>query len=62
MQGVPNIYTPTQIQQHTVSSSKDGKHWVPARGEPYPGLKLLTRIKRAWMVFTGKADVLRWEG
>ena len=41
----------------------DGREvWVAARPIPYWGLCLRKRISRAWMVFTGKADVLRWHG
>jgi hypothetical protein len=71
MNGVPNIYTPYQLDKLCVSRPSkipapeaglpDGR-WVKARPLPYPGLRLLTRLKRAWMVFTGQADVLLWEG
>lgn len=36
------------------------KVWLPARPEPYRSL--LDRIRDAWMVFTGKADLLIWPG
>jgi hypothetical protein len=35
-----------------------GIGWVPAR--PLGGLQ--SRFKLAWMVFTGRADVLHWPG
>lgn len=39
--------------------------WVPARPEPYwhanPLRTLLTRLRLAWAVFTGRCDALDWE-
>jgi hypothetical protein len=35
-------------------------HWVPARPVNHKCRKLTTRIKEAWMVFTGKADCFTW--
>ena len=34
--------------------------WVPAR--PLPMYTIFERWKAAWLVFTGKADALRWRG
>lgn len=36
------------------------KVWLPARPVPYRSL--LDRIRDAWLVFTGKADLLIWPG
>lgn len=36
------------------------KVWEPARPEPY--YSIFERWKAAWLVFTGKADALRWVG
>lgn len=36
------------------------KVWVPSRPVPCP--TLMDRIRDAWMVFTGRADVLIWPG
>jgi len=42
---------------------KDGTTcWVMARPYGYQGFLLRHRIKLAWMVLTGKADVLKWHG
>lgn len=41
---------------------KETGKWVSARPCGYMGLCLGMRLKRAWMVFTGHADVLVWEG
>jgi hypothetical protein len=44
---------------------KDGPHsqikgggWEPSR--PYGMFSLRSRLRLAWMVFTGRADALRW--
>ena len=37
-----------------------GGHWMPARPLGYYSLK--SRLKLAWLVFTGKADALLWPG
>ena len=37
--------------------AQDGS-WQPARG--YGMYSLRSRMRLAWMVFTGKADALRW--
>lgn len=60
----PTIWTPGEVAQHVKETAKEispGK-WVPCRTLGYQGLCLFMRLKRAWMVFTGKADVLIWEG
>lgn len=36
-------------------------NWVPARPIGYCKLSLWTRLGRAWAVFTGKCDILKWE-
>ena len=36
------------------------KQWVPCRPVGYPSL--VSRIKTAWLVFTGKADAIVWPG
>jgi hypothetical protein len=37
------------------------KRWVPVRPLGWQGLFLKRRLKAAWAVFTGRADVLTWE-
>jgi hypothetical protein len=41
-----------------VSSSNDGKTWVPCR--PESGTFLFEKTKAAWEVFRGRADAVRW--
>jgi hypothetical protein len=41
-----------------VSSSNDGKNWVPAR--PMSGSFLFEKTKAAWEVFRGRADAVVW--
>lgn len=59
--GAPNTYTPTQIREWNVAAQIDGK-WLPARPYGFHGLVLRMRLRAALLVFTGRADVLRWEG
>ena len=51
-------YTTQQIKNWDVSSSVDGKTWIPARPELFWSFK---RIKYAWLVLIGKLDVLDWK-
>lgn len=37
-----------------------GGQWVPARPEGYASFR--SRVRAAWLVFTGKADALTWGG
>jgi len=59
----PTVWHIDDLKNHvnTISSSKDGKVWKPTRPTPYSAFRLLYRIKTAWMVFTGKVDVVVWE-
>lgn len=34
--------------------------WLAARPLGFQGIRLRARLKAAWAVFTGQADVLRW--
>lgn len=34
--------------------------WGPAKPIAYPGDDFLSRLKAAWVVFTGKAAAVRW--
>jgi len=36
--------------------------WVFARPECIGGFKMFWRMRCAWLVFTGKMDVLTWKG
>jgi hypothetical protein len=60
----PTIYTPESLKRTTENVScglPDGR-WVAARPAGWSGLCLRKRLRCAWMVFIGRADVLRWEG
>lgn len=53
---------PHQTQQSTTDEN-GWECWIPARDLPYePGglAALRHRLRCAWMVFTGRADVLHW--
>jgi len=60
----PTIYTPEQIIETAKSIQcglPDGR-WVAARPLGWGGMCLRKRFKAALLVFTGKADVVRWIG
>ena len=61
MQKAPNAYTLSSLKkvlEMGVQSSSDGETWHPAR--PLGMQSLTSRMRLAWEVFTGRADVLRW--
>lgn len=41
-----------------IETDADTVEWVPARPIGFPSFK--NRITSAWLVFTGRADVLQW--
>jgi len=43
-----------------VQVSTDSSGWVPARPRGYPSLR--HRFRCAWLVLTGKGDVVIWPG
>lgn len=58
----PTLYTLEELNhtlQMGVSSSKDGKTYVPARPLGFYS-SLSERFRLAKLVFTGKADALVW--
>jgi hypothetical protein len=60
----PTIYTPESLKRTTANVQcglPDGR-FVAARPMGWQGLCLRERLRCAWLVFTGRADVLRWEG
>lgn len=60
----PTIYTPEQIRSdmtRSVSCGLPDGRYVACRPEGWGGLSLRLRLRCAWLVFTGRADVLRWE-
>jgi len=58
----PDGYDATEILKNyeTMKETDDGR-WVPCRGYAHNAFPWTRRFKRAWDVFTGKADVLYWE-
>jgi hypothetical protein len=60
----PTIYTPESLAKTTEGIAcglPDGR-LVACRPESWGGLGLRQRIRCAWLVFTGRADVLTWIG
>lgn len=57
MKGI-NIITAYQLKHWNVDADVGRGAWTPARPIGRTGIR--RRIKCAWMVFTGKADVLVW--
>lgn len=52
-------HTVEQIVTLAGSTRKQfGDKWVPAH--PSDGSGLITKIKHAWLVITGKADIVIW--
>ena len=62
--GAPTIHKADNLKdwdcQMGIEKPDGGRFWVLARPVGYQGLFIIHRIKCAWMVFTGKADVLTW--
>jgi hypothetical protein len=60
----PSFYTPETLKHTTqgVQAGLPDGRWVAARPEGWHGLCLRKRLRAAWLVFTGRADVLQWEG
>lgn len=56
----PNIIHVSQVTNSTVTAGLPDGRWVPAR--PLGFASPLHRVKAAWLVFTGKADALKWDG
>ena len=60
----PNIFQIDNLQRHIKTCSTrlegDSGKYVPARPLGFPSLR--QRFKATWLVFTGKADALKWRG
>ena len=58
----PNVWTLHELVRHcndgTMSSSNDGKSWVPAR--PMGFASIPARLRATLLVFTGRADAVIW--
>lgn len=57
----PSIYKADAIKKWNCQINIANYRYL-ARPVGFQGINLKHRIKCAWMVFTGKADVLKWEG
>jgi hypothetical protein len=62
MLNMPHTWTPETIRKWTeeVGERKPSGAVVPTRPIPYHGLCLVRRVRAAWRVITGKADLLEW--
>jgi len=58
----PDVYSADRIKNWNVQSKSEHGGWFAARPMSWPGINLKRRLSAAWMVFTGKADVLIWHG
>lgn len=58
----PQIFSAVQINNWPVTSVSLKKGAVPKPARPlgFQGLFLRQRLRCAWLVFTGKADALKW--
>lgn len=58
----PNTYWITSLVKtaQSCATSHPTLGWTPARPLGLDGLFLGVRLKAAWLVFTGRADVVRW--
>ncbi|KHQ51080.1 hypothetical protein [Mameliella alba] len=63
MKRAPNAYTFSslaKVASGEATISDDGKKWYPARPEGLRSFR--SRLRLAWEVFSGRADVIRWPG
>ena len=60
MMRTPSVYSADQIKCWNVQSAGKNGLWTQSRPMSWPGINLQKRLSAAWMVFTGKADVLVW--
>jgi hypothetical protein len=56
----PMIFSADEIKLWGVQSAGKNGLWTQARPMSYSGFNIKRRLSAAWMVFTGKADVLIW--
>jgi hypothetical protein len=52
------LYEAYRLAREANPAAQVNQRWVPARPEGYSSW--VSRLKLAWMVFTGKGDVLIW--
>lgn len=60
MMRTPSVYSADQIKCWDVQSAGKNDLCTQSRPMSWPGINLQKRLSAAWMVFTGKADVLVW--
>ena len=58
----PIVFSADQIKAWDVQCKGRNGLWTQARPLSWPGIYLRKRLSAAWMVFTGRADVLVWLG
>lgn len=58
----PMVFSADEIKTWSVQQCGKNGLWSQARPMSWPGLNLKRRLSAAWMVFTGRADVLVWVG
>lgn len=58
----PMVFSADEIKTWSVQQCGNNGLWTQARPMSWPGLNLKRRLSAAWMVFTGRADVLMWLG
>jgi hypothetical protein len=56
------VFSADEIKTWSVQQCGRNGLWTQARPMSWPGLNLKRRLSAAWMVFTGRADVLVWLG
>ena len=63
MRKAPNVYPLARLLNDTANPEcqvEIGGRWLPARPEGY--FSLQSRVRAAWLVFTGRADAVIWPG
>lgn len=61
MKNAPNLWELKELQNlDTVTNKYANGAWYPAR--PIGFYSLTSRLRLAWMVFTGKSDAVVWPG
>lgn len=64
----PTIYFADDLVSHGNQCQAQVKHpdgrnvWVAGRPLSLGGFALRKRLRCAWLVFTGRADVVKWHG
>lgn len=56
----PIVYSADEVRSWSVQCKGKNGLWTLSRPMSWPGINLRKRISAAWMVFTGRADVLIW--